>query len=175
MTVQTKYCLLMLLAFKWLNYAFKCVGGRATTDGSWPAPSCCRWVDAHGLNAHYASISTDHQYTPPPHKLSVTHCVDLHLFNLHSTRARVDIKPLQPNKCHLRIPTWTGWWSAAVTMYFAPFIHWSVCLSSFWFNYSCSHHHSAYRHQPPPPLASLLSSLPIDLAKRLTPLDTQHC
>ena len=60
-------------------------------------------VDAHSLNAHYTSISTDHQYTPPLHKLSATHSVEFEslsewrvfhvLVTLHSTSTGLDQLP----------------------------------------------------------------------------------
>ena len=60
-------------------------------------------VDAHILNAHYANISIDHQYTPPSHKLSATHCADFesltewHVFiifdTLHPTFTGLDQLP----------------------------------------------------------------------------------
>jgi len=60
-------------------------------------------VNAHSLNVHSASISIDHHYTPPPHKLSVTHSADFQpltewrvfqvLDTLHPTSTGLDQLP----------------------------------------------------------------------------------
>jgi len=62
-------------------------------------------VDAHSLNAHYASISTDHQYIPPPHKLSVTHSVDFQ--SLTEWRIFHVLDTLRPTSTGLdQLPAW---------------------------------------------------------------------
>ena len=65
-------------------------------------------VDTHSLNVHYASISTDHQYTPPPHKRSATHCADFQ--PLTEWRVFQVLDTLRPTSTavsytHLTLPT----------------------------------------------------------------------
>lgn len=62
-------------------------------------------VDAHSLNAHFASISTDRQYTPPPHKLSVTH--SFHFQSLTEWRVFHVLDTLRPTSTGLdHLPAW---------------------------------------------------------------------
>ena len=62
-------------------------------------------VDAHSLNAHYASISTDHQYTPPPRKLSATLSADFE--SLNEWRVFEILDTLYPTSTGLdQLPAW---------------------------------------------------------------------
>ena len=62
-------------------------------------------VDAHSLNVHYASISTDHQYTSPPHKLSATHSADFQ--PLSEWRVFQVLDTLRPTSTGLdQLPAW---------------------------------------------------------------------
>ena len=62
-------------------------------------------VDAHSVNVHYASISTDHQYTSPPHKLSATHSADFQ--PLSEWRVFQVLDTLRPTSTGLdQLPAW---------------------------------------------------------------------
>ena len=63
-------------------------------------------VDAHSLNVHYASISTDmHQYTHPPYKLSVPHSADFE--SLIEWRIFQVLDTLHPTSTGLdQLPAW---------------------------------------------------------------------
>jgi len=80
--------------------------GRATTY--WPCvlhQADIDGVDAHSLNVHYASISTDSQYTPSLHKLTVTHSAEFDL--LTEWRVFNILDTLRPTSTGVdQLPAW---------------------------------------------------------------------